>query len=530
MRWAAPLLAGALIVGCADGGGGRVAPPSTAATASGVATGDADGTTSSTPALVPVVGGRLRLGLGRVASLDPAQASPDSPSAAIVADLLYDGLTEVPAGTGRARPAIAERWQVSPDGLSWLFSVSPGARFSDGRAVTAGDVQFSLERVLGQGAASLVAARLDAVESVVALDTATVQITLRRPMAWLPELLSAPAYGIVSQAGADTLGAAPAATSGPFRVAGRDGDVVSLERAPTRGGYVDEIELRLHADLAAALDAFEAGRLDWTLVPPSAVDVAAERFGTDGFRPFHAQLYLGFNLTRADGLFADVRFRQAIAQAVDRRAIVNAVYFGTATELATIVPAGVAGADRDRCAAGCAHDPEASVRLLRDAFPDGNVPTVPLDYADGADEAAVAGIIEQNLRAVGIPVELRPHPPSEFAAFVVSGEQGMVSLGWIGVGPTPEDYLERMYRSQSVDNLTGFADPEVDTLFGQAAGTLDPRIRATLLARAESAILAAAPGLTLAQFQVLSVASDRVHDLTLGVDGTFDGEAVWLSP
>ena len=244
--------------------------------------------------------------------------------------------------------------------------------------------------------------------------------------------------------------------------------------------------------------------------------------------PFQAELFLGFNL--ADARFADVRFRQAIVQAIDRRAIVNAVYFGVAEPLSTVVPMGVAGADQGRCDEGCSYDPDAASALLRRAFPDGRIPDVPIDYADGADEAAVAGIIEQNLEAVGIPVALRPHPAAEFSAFAVSGNQGMVSLGWIGVYGSPEDYLERLFRSGSEDNLTGFADPAVDALLARAAAEFDPASRLGLLAQAEAAVLAQAPTLPLAQFQVLAVANDRVNDLDLAVTGTFDGEAVWLTP
>jgi len=498
----------------------------------------------------PVVGGTLRLGIARLTSLDPALASPDSPSASIVADLLFDGLTDLPNGATTAEPAIAESWQSPDGGTTWTFTLDPDARFSDGRAVSAADAELSLERVVAAGSASLVASRLDAVAGfgdfiaaggqaanadlagIRAADAATLEITLTRPMASLPELLAAPAYGIVSNAGLAADGAAfgdgPSVSSGPFRLAGRDGDVVSVVRAPDRETFLDQIDLRMHADLAVAFDAFEARRLDWTLVPPSRVDVAAERFGADGFVPFQAELFFGFNL--ADPRFADVRFRQAIVQAVDRAAIVNAVYFGIAAPLAGIVPAGVAGAGPRRCAAGCTHDPAAAEALLAQAFPDGAIPEVPIDFADGADEAAVAGIIKQNLEAMGIPVTLRPHAAQEYSTFALSGNQGLASLGWIGVQAMPEDYLDRLFRTGSADNLTGFSDAAVDDLLTRAAATTDPDARVDLLGQAEAAILALAPTLGIGQFQLLSVASDRVHDLDLGVTGTFDPEAVWLTP
>lgn len=493
--------------------------------------GDADtSTTAAGDREVPVVGGTLRLGVSTIASLDPAEVSPDSPSSSIAADLLFDGLTTVAPGAAEATPGLASEW-TSTDAITWRFSIDPAARFGDGTAVTAADVEFSLERVIAKGTASLVASRLDAVAAIDVVDPATVQIVLNRPLAWLPELLSAPAYGIVSRAGAAADGAAfaegPTVSSGPFRLAERDGATLALVRAPDGEALVDRIELHQHDDLAAAFDAFEDGDLDWTLLPPSLVDTAAERYGTDGFVPFQAEVFFGFNLN--DPTFADVRFRQAIVQAVDRVSLVNAVYFGFTEPLAGVIPAGVPGADPTRCGEGCRYDQEASRALLATVFPDGVVPEVLLDFADGATEAALAGAIEQDLEAVGIPVTLRPHPPAEYGAFALSGSAAFLRQGWVGVHASPEDYVERLFRSASSDNLTGLADQNVDALLGQAAATLDAAARLELIGQAEAAVLDLAAILPIAQFEVLAVAHDDVRDLDISVTGTFDSEAVWLA-
>lgn len=527
-----------------------VACAATACTGGGGDGASDDGVTATTDDRdAPVVGGDLRLGVATIPSLDPADLVPDSVSSTIAIDLLFDGLTRLPEGEAAATPGLASAWS-SPDSTTWRFTIDPEARFGDGSPVTAADAEFSLERVLSRGAGSLAASRLDAVAgvaefvaaggtaagadlpSITAVDAGTLDITLARPMAWLPELLAAPAYGIVSEPGVQADGAAfaegPSVGSGPFRLAERDGAVLSLARSPDRRPYVDRIELHQFDDLSAAFDAFEDDQLDWTLLAPGQADVAAERYGSDGFVPFHADLYFGFNMR--DPVFADPRFRQAIVQAVDRTSLVNAVYFGVLTELRGVVPAGVAGADPARCAVGCAYDPAAASASLAAAFPNGGVPEVFVDFPDGADESAAAGAIEQDLEAIGIPTTLRPHPAAEYLTFAVSGSQALVSLGWVGVSPNPADDLDRLYRSDSTDNITGFADPGVDALLAQAATTQDAEARLGILAQAESAVLALAPTLVLAQSQVLAVAHDRVRDLDVGVTGTFDGEAVWVAP
>jgi ABC-type transport system substrate-binding protein len=506
--------------------------------------GASETTTTAAPAEgTPVVGGTLRMGVSPLESLDPADASPDSASAAIAADLLFDSLTVMPPAAASAQPALASSWETPDGGRTWRFALDPAARFGDGTTITAGDVEYSLERVARRGPTSLAAARLDAVTGyadfvagtatdlagIRAADASTVEVALDRPMASLPELLSAPAFGIVSETaveGVDTFAQTPSVGSGPFRFAERDGDTIVLSRVADGRAYLDHIELHQHDDLGAAYEDFAAGRLDWTLIPPSRVEVAAEDYGADGFVPFQAELFFGFNL--ADPRFADVRFRQAVAAAIDRQAIVNAVYFGVAAPLQTIIPDGIPGADPARCGPGCTYDPNASLSLLGQAFPAGGIPEVVIDYDDGADEAAVAGIIEQNLEAVGIPASLRPHPPDQFGAFAVSGQQVFARLGWIGAYPVADAYVPPLFTTGSVDNVTGFSDPVVDDLLDRASTEADPAERQTLLGLAEFEILNRAAIVALAQFKLLSVQSDRVQGLELSVAGTFEANAVWL--
>ena len=308
-------------------------------------------------------------------------------------------------------------------GGTWQFTIDPEVIFSDGSPVTAADAELSLERVASLGQASLTAARLDLVTGTVrscgrwagagadlagvsVVDPATLQIALDRPMATLPELLAAPTYGIVPAAAVGGVAEA-SVSSGPFRVAGRDGDVLSLTRAAGRSPLLDQVDLHQYDDLAAGFEAFAGGELDWTLGGPVAAEAAAEEFGADGFVPFQAELFYGFNL--ADPRFADVRFRQAIVQAIDRGDRARGLP-GRGPAAARHRPRGGPRRRSVRGAAGCAYDPAAARALLAQAFPAGGVPEVPIDFPDGADETAVAGIIEQNLEAVGIPAVLRPHP------------------------------------------------------------------------------------------------------------------------
>lgn len=519
----------ALLAGCGDDGG--------------------DATTTTAPATTSTEpgGGVLRMGVGSLdGPLDPALARPDSPTSSIAADLLWDGLTQLPAGELEARPGVALRWTASDDVRTWTFELDPDRTFADGTPITAADVEASLERVVSLGPTSLPASRLDLVEGyddyldaggrdegadlagIDATDDATVVVRLARPMASLPELLAAPAYGVVAERdeGSGGDGGLPLATSGPFRLVQRTGDVLELARAPGREPLLDGVELHLFDDVARAYEAFRAGDLDWSLVPPGEAGAAVAEHGDGHVTPFHAQRFLGFNL--ADDRFADDRFRRAIALALDTEAVADALVGPVSEPLTGLVPAGVPGADPSRCGDVCRHDPAAAEALLAEAFPSGEVPTVPFDFPDVEAEAAAAEVVREALEAVGIPVELRPHPPQEFSRFAVSGEQGLASLGWVGVQALPEDHVDRLFRSEAPDNLTAFASDAVDDLLDRAAATLDSAERARLVGEAEAAVLAEAAVVPVARFVVLAVARPEVHDLRLGVTGTFDAERAWL--
>jgi ABC-type transport system substrate-binding protein len=524
-----------------------VALLATAALLAAACTGDDDdaaGTTTTDTRSPddPIEGGTLRLGVERLRTFDPAFVSPASQGELLAADLVFDGLTAMGADDDEAVPAIAASWEPAADLTTWRFSLRPDAVFSNGRAVTATDVKYTLERVAKRGSGSLAGVRLDVISGfpellagtvaeltgVRAVDARTVEIVTRYPFAPLPELLSSPAFGIVPREEAEAAGAAFATRpvgSGPFSVAGTTGDVVRLVRTTDGSALLDGIELHQYDDLGVAYDDFVDEQLDWTLLAADDVEAAAEGFGDEGMTPFQAELFFGFNL--ANPKFADIRLRQAIVKAVDRDALVRAVYAGVAEPLAAVVPAGVPGHVADAC--GCGYDPDGARALAGALAAEAPLAEVQLDYYEGAAEEAVATIVETSLEAVGIPAAKRPQPFEQYQQFAVSGQQELFRLGWIGVYRSPEAYLGPLFQSGGLDNAMAFADPGVDAALTAARSTADPRQRRTRYAEVERAVMALVPIVPVAQFTTRSVAGERVRDLTLSVDGTFDGTVVWLA-
>lgn len=478
---------------------------------------------------LPVKGGTLRVGVTPLGTLDPAQAR--TVDQLLVADQLFDSLTTFDAKTGEAAPALAARWQASPDLKQWDFVLRPGATFSNGRPVTAADVQYSLERVKNPGSGSPGADLLATVAGITAPAADTVHIELQQPWSVLPLVLSSPVFGVVPKEAVEA--AAPAFAdrpvgSGPFQVADRKDDVVSLSPSPNSPALLAGIEFVQAADVAAGYRLFTEGKLDVAQAPPQEVDSAARRYGRDAFRPYLAELFYGFNLKSPK--LADVRFREAIVRGIDRGAIVRAVYGNTVNPADGIVVEGLSAHQKDPCGERCRHDPARARALLAEAFGASPPPEVQLAYDEDEAQQAVAKAIEAALAEVGIKVVLAPKALKDYKDYAVSGQQELFRLGWIARYPSADDFIPPLFMTGSPNNLTGFSAPAVDDQLRAARAEADPAKRAELYRAAERAVMEAVPVIPVAHFRLHTVLSRRVQALNLTSAGTFDGAVVWLAP
>jgi oligopeptide transport system substrate-binding protein len=474
--------------------------------------------------------------------LDPAQARTVEQQ--LVADQLFDSLTTPHPETLEPQPALAVRWQVTPDQKQWDFFLRPGVKFANDRPVTAADVKYTLERVVRPATASPAADLLTAVHGyaafvagaapeltgVTAPSTQQVRITLDSPLSVLPSVLSSPVFGVVAreavEAPAPAFADAPVG-SGSFSYLSTKGDTITLAAVKHRAAFVRRIEIRQFDDVAGSFRAFKAGDLDWSRVPPDEVVAAGARYGDESFTPYLAELFYGFNLRNPK--FADPRFREAIVHAIDRHAITKAIYGSTVLPMDGLVVKGVAGWVENACGDRCVHDQGRARSLLAEVFAGGAPPEVFIDYDEDETQAAVARAIQSGLKDVGVTATLRPKPLKDYQAFAVSGQQELFRLGWIGAYPSADAFLTPLFATGSASNLTGFSVGEADQAFGAARAEPDAAKRAALYQGAEKSVLGLLPVIPIAQFELHSVVADGVHRLTPTAAGTFDASVVWLS-
>ena len=484
----------------------------------------------------PVDQTTVRLGIGGDLVVDPVEASLASPSDLMVLDLLHDGLTRVD-GAGAPQPALAESWSNNDTLTAFRFELSPDATFSSGRPLTPQDVIASLERVMAAGDSSLAAHSLESIEGFRAFvdgeaehvsglsapGPRTVRVGLRSPLSVLPVVLASPVLSVVD---ADTITGDldDLDLSGAWSVAGEDdGDLALVSRS--EASSLQQVELRAHDDLEAAYDAFEDGDVDWAEVPPSRYEDAVEEHGDEAFAPFQAELFFGMNI-KASALAAEP-LREAITLAIDRDAIVEAVYHDLADPLTTILPEGIQGHDPNRCSP-CPPDVTKAAGIVALAYPDGKVPTVQIDHDESPVQDAMADMVAEDLEAVGIPTELRPKPLDEYEAFVASGDQQLFSFGWIGAYRSPDAYLVPLFFASADDNLTSYRSSEVDQLLRDARRSTSAPRNVRRWSLAERHVLLAHVVVPIAQFRTQVVVADRVQGLRHAVDGTVDWTKVAL--
>ena len=344
--------------------------------------------------------------------LEPPHLDPTAGAAAAIDEVVYanvfEGLTRI-GRDGSVQPALAARWAISGDGLTYTFKLQDDVMFHDGSTLEASDVVFSLERAMAEDSANAQKGLFEPVESVAAADASTVKVTLKRPTGHFLFNLGWGDAVIVGPESADGNKATPIGT-GPFKFERWvKGDRVELMRNDDYWGEAVALEratFKIIPDPAAAVAALLAGDVDAFANLPAPESLA--QFESDPrFKVVvgstEGETILAINNGKKP--FDDVRVRRAIASALDRQAVVDGAMFGYGTPIGShFAPHHPAYID---LTGRYPHDPEMAKHLLAEAgLGQGFEATLklpPPSYARRGGE-----IIAAQLAKIGIKVELIP--------------------------------------------------------------------------------------------------------------------------
>jgi len=388
-------------------------------------------------------------------------------------------------------PALAVSWQQL-DPKRWRFKLRSGVKFHDGTPFTADDVVFSIERALAKN--SQRAFQLRGITEVRKVDELTVDFLLAAPDAVLPEKLIyvgmmskawCAAHGVMEpqnyNAKQETYAVRNANGTGPYQLKSYESDartvLVANPRWWGKRGNVDEAVYSVIQSDATRLAALVSGQVDFVIDPPFQ-DVARlkqeGRFKLAEIADIGMQ-YLGFDQSRDELQFGDVkgrnpfkdlRVRRAVYQAIDIDAIVAKVLRGQATATGSYVSRLIDGyvPDLER---RLPYDPAAARALLKEAgYPDGF--GVTLDCVNATFRAAVCQALASMLAQVGIRTTFQPWPTATFFPKLTQATTSFFEFGWSpGTDPWPTlNAIVRSHGAEGAGTFNGgrYSNPQLDQL------------------------------------------------------------------
>ncbi len=471
--------------------------PSTSAILAACSGDDGGTTTGSATASAagdPVTGGTLRLGTGGAAvTLDPIKSV--AAADIVVLGQLYSRLTRRSLDGKEVLPGLAESWEPSEDGVTWTFNLREAA-FSDGSPITGEDVVFSYLRLRDQKDSAYGGA-FQVIEDIKALDDRTVRFTLTGPAA--PFLGSTEQFnaGIVPKAVVEKLGddrfSKEPVTSGAWQVAEwAQGDRLVLERNPNywRDGmpYLDGIELITVSKDTTRVSKLEAGEVDAVDGVPWA---KIEEFLQTGQYQVPLEpssvIYIVL-LNHEDPNLANPDVRKAMAMAIDREGITQAVTFGHATPANSLIPNTVEYYDPN--VAPPAYAPDEARALLESAGATGTQAKFMVVTGD-SEGAQATQLMQDQLNSVGFDVTIEEVDTNTWWDKVVGADYGATFTWWYNEVPDPDpavrwalcgecgnDSFYTFYNNEEINQLTEDAVFETDP---EARGELYSQIQQTAI-------------------------------------------------
>ena len=472
---------------------------------------------------------------------------------------LFEGLTCIDERTAQPVPGTAERWDVSADGLTYVFHLRTNARWSNGDPVTAEDFVFSFRRALAPRLACeysyLLYPLLHAEDynagrltdftqvGVAALDTHTLKLTLGQPCPYLLSLAAHQAwfpvhratiehYGAFDQRGTAWTRPGHLVGNGPFQLQtwAQNSRIVVVRNAR----YWDAAHNRLagvtffpNDNIATDESNFRAGQLHltWDLLPERIAHYRTAAPAMLRVDPLLDSYFLRFNVERPP--LNDPRVRRALSRAIDREAIARTVLYGSRLPAYALTPPGTAGYTP---AAHVPTDFAAARRLLAEAgYPAGkHFPPLEIQmYTDAINAKMLEAVQEMWRRELGISVSLINRDRRVWLDNQISFAYQISCSRWVGDYDDPSTYLD-LFKSESGNNQTHWRSPEYDRLNNEANHTLDPGGRQVLLQRAEALLLDEAPIAPIFYGARTFLIQPYVHGWVPSLLGIHRYQYVWL--
>jgi peptide/nickel transport system substrate-binding protein len=431
--------------------------------------------------------------------LDPAFVD-DGESAMVMANV-YEGLTKYNDKTTAIEPSLATSWDVSADGLTYVFQLRQGVKFHDGSPFNAEAAKASIDRQLPPNDTSnmpYAEFTFGYVKSIEATSEYVLTIYLTQPctpfLANLAMTLAAPIASptAIGKSATGNLNENPVGT-GPYKfVSWEKGVSVKITRNDDYWGekakiknvtyqIIPENSSRSAAMMAKTIDAMSG--LD-------APDVAAVR--DSGAQIFEADgmniNYMAFNVTREP--FNDPKLREAVIRAINVEELVSSLYLGYSMTAYSVLPTFMPGYAPS--VKPFAYDPEASKALLKEIGKEGLAIDIitysnPRPY-NSATGTKLAEAIQGYLAQVGITASITQYDWADYKGKVAQGEGDICFYGWIGDNGDPDNFMNLLDDKDRSMNVSGYNNPEYHDLILEAVSAPNGDARNALYGEMEAIV------------------------------------------
>lgn len=442
---------------------------------------------------------------------------------------IFDNLVTL-SPKGEVLPWLAGYEQI--DDVTIRFKLAKGVKFHDGRPLTAEDAKVALDRYGSEEYRGVGSALKPVFVRAAVVDDATVELVLKEPNRVILQNLGYLSHVIPKDANDPEAFARNPVGSGPYQFSEfvpNDRVVVAanLEYWGNPKPSFEKITFRVIPENSTRVAALEAREVDYIVnVPPDDVD----RLRSAGFQilsiPSNRPMFVRFNFA-VDGPWKDVRVRQALNYAVDKQAIVDALYGGTAAVSESVVAHGAAHFNANPV---YAPDLDRARELLSDA---GVVNGFSVKFATPAGrylkDREVAEAIAGQLEQIGVRLEI---VPLEFPTYLqqlrtekdTTGRQyGMSLMAWGNLIADADFAYEPLLMGNGW-NLGDYSNPDFDALAAEGQRTFDPATLKEINSEAQRLVWEDTPWIFLWDLPLVDAASADI----VGIGPRPDEQHRWL--
>jgi peptide/nickel transport system substrate-binding protein len=410
---------------------------------------------------------------------------------------------DVEPGTFTTEPHLAESWET-PDDTTYIFHLRQGIKWHNkpplnGRELVADDVKFTFDRFLSEPS-NADRHMLAAVDHIDVVDRYTVKFVLKEPYVWLVDVLANPrsmwivAPEVVQQFG-DLKKPESVIGTGPFLLDHYEPNVKTVfKRNPDyflKGQpYVDGVEWLVLEDDSTGLAMYRTGQIDagpwhWWVVRQADLEALQKSHPKLVYKDVVSNVTSAIYVRTDQAPFNDVRVRRALSMAIDRQAVIDAVYLkGQPTP--AIAPGLTAWSlPIDQLGEGAKYyqySPKEAKRLLAEAgYAKGFKTQLNFTSGYGRDMVDSVQLLEQYLKEVGIEVELKQQEYGAYMATTFAGKYEGMAVGPISIAWEPDSVLYGMYEPDNMRNSSHVNDPKLLAMLQEQRRTRDREARKKLI-------------------------------------------------